>query len=33
MGKKELAIRYYQFALGLDPTVEFARDNLRKLQQ
>jgi len=33
MGKKELALRYYQFALELDPTIEFARDNLLRLQQ
>jgi ribosomal protein S12 methylthiotransferase accessory factor len=33
MGKKELAVRYYQFALELDPTIGFARDNLLRLQQ
>ncbi len=31
MGKKEDAIRYYQIALELDPTLKFARDNLRRL--
>jgi ribosomal protein S12 methylthiotransferase accessory factor len=33
MGNKEEAIRYYRFALRLDPTIDFARDNLRKLQE
>lgn len=32
MGEKELAIRYYEFALELDSTIEFARDNLQRLQ-
>ncbi|MFC1515671.1 YcaO-like family protein [Thermodesulfobacteriota bacterium] len=31
MGDKENAIRYYLFALELDPTIDFARDNLIKL--
>jgi ribosomal protein S12 methylthiotransferase accessory factor len=33
MGKKELAIRYYQLALQLDPSIDFAKDNLLRLQQ
>jgi ribosomal protein S12 methylthiotransferase accessory factor len=33
MGKKELAIHYYRFALELDSTIEFARENLRRLQE
>ncbi|MDY7034831.1 MAG: YcaO-like family protein [Thermodesulfobacteriota bacterium] len=32
MGDKANAIRYYRFALELDPAIEFARENLRKLQ-
>ncbi len=32
MGEKELAIRYYELALELDSTIEFARDNLQRLQ-
>ncbi len=31
MGKKEDAVRYYRIALELDPSIEFARDNLEKL--
>ncbi len=31
MDKKVQAIRYYELALELDPTIEFARDNLSKL--
>jgi len=33
MGDKGQAIRYYRFALELDPTIEFARDNLRRLHK
>ena len=33
MGNMDQAIRYYQFAMELDPTIDFARDNLRRLQQ
>jgi len=33
MGNKEQAIRYYLLALDLDPTIEFARDNLEKLRK
>ncbi len=33
MGNKEQAIRYYKFALELDSSIEFARDNLQRLQQ
>ncbi len=32
MGDKENAIRYYQFALALDPCIDFARENLQALQ-
>ncbi len=32
MGKKDLAIRFYQLALELDPSIDFARDNLARLQ-
>ncbi|MBN1842998.1 MAG: YcaO-like family protein [Deltaproteobacteria bacterium] len=31
MDKKDRAIHYYELALELDPTIEFARDNLSKL--
>lgn len=31
MGDREKAIDYYQFALKLDPTIDFARENLQKL--
>ncbi|MBW2174541.1 MAG: tetratricopeptide repeat protein, partial [Deltaproteobacteria bacterium] len=33
MGNMDQAIRYYQFALELDPTIDFARNNLLRLQQ
>lgn len=33
MGKKDLAIQYYQLALDLDPSIEFARDSLHSLQR
>ena len=32
MGNKEMAIRYYTLALELDQGIEFARENLRKLE-
>ncbi|MCP4366669.1 MAG: tetratricopeptide repeat protein, partial [Deltaproteobacteria bacterium] len=32
MGKNEKAIEYYLKALGLDPSIEFARKGLEKLQ-
>jgi ribosomal protein S12 methylthiotransferase accessory factor len=32
MGNKEQAIAYYRFALELDPTIDFARENLMKLE-
>jgi ribosomal protein S12 methylthiotransferase accessory factor len=31
MGKTEQAIRYYRFALELDSTIDFAKENLRNL--
>ena len=31
MGKYENAVRYYKIALELDPSIEFARENLEKL--
>ncbi len=31
LGKKEEAIHYYRLALELDPSIEFARDNLERL--
>jgi len=31
MGKYEDAVRYYKIALELDPSIEFARENLEKL--
>jgi ribosomal protein S12 methylthiotransferase accessory factor len=31
MGDAENATRYYQIALNIDPTIEFARTNLEKL--
>lgn len=33
MGNTNEAIRYYELALELDATIEFARDNLEKLKQ
>ncbi len=32
MGEKEKAIQYYMTALAIDPSIDFARDNLKKLQ-
>jgi ribosomal protein S12 methylthiotransferase accessory factor len=32
MGNNQEAIRYYKVALELDPSIEFARDNLERLQ-
>jgi ribosomal protein S12 methylthiotransferase accessory factor len=32
-GERELAVHYYRLALELDPSIEFARVNLNKLQQ
>jgi hypothetical protein len=32
MGERELAIRYYNLALELDKTIDFARENLRNLE-
>jgi len=32
MGDREKAISYYRLALELDPTIDFARENLQKLQ-
>lgn len=31
-GNNQEAIRYYKFALELDPSIEFAKDNLERLQ-
>jgi ribosomal protein S12 methylthiotransferase accessory factor len=31
MGEKEKAIRYYQMALTLDDTIQFAKDSLEEL--
>ena len=33
MGERDKAIRYYKFALELDPGIDFARDNLTRLAQ
>jgi ribosomal protein S12 methylthiotransferase accessory factor len=33
IGNKQEAIRYYKVALELDPSIEFARDNLERLQE
>jgi hypothetical protein len=32
MGENEKAIRYYQMALTLDETIQFAKDSLKELQ-
>ena len=32
MGKKDLAIEYYEHALKLDPSITFAKENLQKLR-
>jgi ribosomal protein S12 methylthiotransferase accessory factor len=31
MGKKDEAVRYYRLALELDPSIDFARNNLNRL--
>ena len=33
MGNKDMAVRFYKFALELDESIDFARDNLRKLEK
>ncbi|MBW1896464.1 MAG: YcaO-like family protein [Deltaproteobacteria bacterium] len=33
LGNQKEAIRHYKLALELDPSIDFARENLRKLQQ
>jgi ribosomal protein S12 methylthiotransferase accessory factor len=32
MGHKKEAIRLYRIALEIDPTIDFARENLAKLE-
>ncbi len=32
LGNKEMAIRFYRFALELDDTIDFAKENLKKLE-
>ena len=32
MGNRDMAIRFYKFALELDESIDFARDNLRNLE-
>jgi ribosomal protein S12 methylthiotransferase accessory factor len=32
LGKTDEAIHYYELALSLDPSIDFARDNLARLQ-
>ncbi len=33
MGKRAQAVRYYELALEIDPSIDFARDNLVRLQK
>ncbi len=33
IGNRDMAIRFYKFALELDESIDFARDNLRKLEK
>ena len=33
MDKKEAAIHFYEIALAMDPSIDFARESLAKLQQ
>jgi ribosomal protein S12 methylthiotransferase accessory factor len=33
MGKRGKAIKYYEIALSIDPSIDFARINLEKLRQ
>ena len=33
MGEKDKAIQYYKTALGIDPTIEFAKENLNNLEK
>ena len=32
LGDREEAVRYYRLALELDPTIDFAQENLEKLE-
>jgi len=32
MGERGKAVQYYKLALELDATIDFARENLRKLE-
>jgi len=32
LGEAALAVKFYEMALEIDPTIEFARDNIQKLQ-
>jgi hypothetical protein len=33
MGQKEKAIQFFEMALAMNPSIEFARENLLKLSQ
>lgn len=33
MGKDEEAVKYCKFALGLDPSIDFARKNIKRLEK
>jgi len=32
LGDYKLAVEYYEMALKIDPTIEFAKDNIEKLK-
>jgi ribosomal protein S12 methylthiotransferase accessory factor len=33
MGQIDQAVRYFELALSLDPSIDFARDNLERLRK
>jgi ribosomal protein S12 methylthiotransferase accessory factor len=33
MGRSDSAIKYYEMALEIDPSISFAKDNLEKLKK
>jgi ribosomal protein S12 methylthiotransferase accessory factor len=33
LGEPALAVKYYEMALDIDPTIEFARNNIQKLMK
>jgi len=33
MGEDEKAVKYHKFALELDPSIDFARKNIKRLEK